>query len=663
MLPYRLRAPPKAGPWKSAKEEDPFLHGGPMQRAIEEDILEIRPDFLHACCNFSNHQNQTSHPAKAGATFSQFASLFGAHKIGLLHSCTIPPRCDHDAYAQLIYASCLSLMRKAMEDSSSSSTFEQAAFGLFSLYAFYQTCPLPKQTDTPLQMLPMGLQGDNPKKQFRRHFATRIRIDPHHYSLLQQLQDDALAKQADCQGQPLETCSCSVATDVLSILYRLDDCWDYSMYTGPRSVEGLAGHADYPFGCVRPRANQPTTTTTLPPSHLCHIEEPPSTWTPNCNDIVSGLGSYRRIIKSLVVPKTSHQSRRVRSALDPIFSAEPWEKVMQNILHHQHSVHPRIEPVEEEIDDEEEENISPPTPVADKPIATTPEEASALSPSFQVTLPIGLRAATAAGIHKCIATLFESGAFGTNSTQQPPNDEESSWQTRTTRASKRGTGVGETRQGGGTEALRALLESANATDTVSIMTGTSATSRETGEGRAALKALLSSISTKKAPPRLPFSIAGTSTRPTRNQAFLVMASRESENQVESDEPSDVSSVSSEDDEVSVATSAVGQAALRTLLLSVNEDVAKSKKGPRKERLRPEPTSKKRKVERKPPKPRQSKGAKRVQTPEEEEEEAFPGDGDDDEDGSVSIASSKHFGKAALDHLLAQVAGCEDDTED
>jgi hypothetical protein len=679
MLPYRLRAPPKAGPWKSTKEEDPFLHGGPMQRAIEGDILEIRPAFLRACC--SNHQ--TRHPAKAGATFSQFASLFGAHKMGLLHSCTIPPRCDQDAYAQLIYASCLSLIRKSMEDSSSSpSAFEQASFGLFSLYAFYQTCPLPKRTDTPLEMLPMGLQGDNPKKQFRRHFSTRIRIDPHHYSLLQRLQDDALAKQADCQGQPLEPCTCSMATDVVFTLQRLVDCWDYSMYTGPRSVEGLAGHADYPFGCVRPRTHRPTP---LPPSQLCHIEQPPSTWTPDCSEIVSALGAYQRIFKSLVVPKTSHQARRVRSALDPIFAAEPWEKVMQNIMH-QHSARPMDEPVEEEREDEGEENIGP-APAVDIP-STAPEEPNAVSPPFHVTLPTGLRAATAAGIHKCMASLFESGAFGTNGSQHH-DDEGSSVQTRTTHASNRDPGADalrtllasattadhaslaatsttsrETRQGRGTEALRELLESANATDAVSIMTGTSITSRETEQGRAALQALLSSVSinapTKKAPPRVPFSIAGTAIRPTRNQAFLVMASGESEKQVESDEASDVSSVSSEDDEVSVATSAVGQAALRTLLLSVNGDLAKSKKGPSKKRRRPEPASKKRKVERKPTRPSQSRGAKTVQRP---EEEALPGGDDDDDDGSVSVASSRHFGKAALDHLLAQVAGCEDDAED
>ena len=222
----------------------------------------------------------------------------------------------------------------------------------------------------------------------------------------------------------------------------------------------------------------------------------------------------------------------------------------------------------------------------------------------------------------------------------------------------------------GTGALRKLLASVNAIYRTSIAASTSAefidnvsiantntSSRETGKGGAALQALLSSIPTsgQSSLPKVPRSITRTVVnRPPRNEAFLTMVSRGHEIDEDSDEVSDVSSVSSAEDEVSVATSAVGKAALRMLLSSVSETVqdTETKKPSKRKRCLP-PVSRKRKLETVSIRDRRPQISKHLR-----DKKLHSSNLDD----NVSTASSKHFGKAALDHLLAQVNACEDDTD-
>jgi len=741
MLPYRLRAPPKAGPWKNMKEEDPLLLGGPMQRAIEHDILEIRDEFLNA------EPPVAAGHAKAGATFQQFSSIFGSNKIGLLHSCTIPPRCDQDAYTQLIYASCLSLIKKSMEEMAS---LRHASFGLFSLYAFFQTCPIPERTQNELQMLPMGLQGENPKKQFRRHFKTRIRIDPYHFSLLQRLRDEALATQADCQvhllmdcKENMWACQCSAATDVIHILNRLRNSWDYSMYTGPRSVEGLAGHADYPFGCIRPKnevMQAPVTlleTSVFEEAQECRMN---NDW----HEIETAVGIYQRSLRSLVVPKASasNQSTRIRTALDPIFASEPWDQFFTRIM-------------KQEAHSEMSHPASPGSLPGEKFEANANEAASdnmltsdikAPSIHFRLTLPEGLRTETSAGIRRAVYSLLEYGEFGaknreekvplgaTNIPEMYTDDVSSVGQggvsvrrkggasqlrnifssTHSSEsvsiASTSGDSI-DTGQGRGTSALRTLLASANSMGRVSKVqsklgigkveqasvtemcptliiqpvsasvavhdsetghgrgavelrallpiggastTAASFNSQETGQGRAALRDLLSSVPSdplSKTPPnRVPFSISRTATHVPQSQGFLTMTSRESESDEDSNDVSDVSSASSGLDEVSIATSAVGQVALRKLMSSVNGGTENTKRKESGKKRAKGYSPKKRKVKNYAG-DRQPQGTKIRQ---DLVEGSLSGDSDDCE----LTATSRNFGRAALEHLMAQVSVME-----
>lgn len=53
-------------------------------------------------------------------------------------------------------------------------------------------------------------------------------------------------------------CCCGMATDAVQIIDRLllPSNMDYCEYDGPCSVEGLAGHADYPYPCIKPTPAQ-----------------------------------------------------------------------------------------------------------------------------------------------------------------------------------------------------------------------------------------------------------------------------------------------------------------------------------------------------------------------------------------------------------------------
>ena len=294
MLPYRFRPPAmgiergkKRGNKDKQSKQQSHGGGGVLQRAIENDLKQLCPLFLKqfeqkqqdhttkTSSGSTSHQLPNHHRhyhMKPGIAFQSFKQTFGKAKVAALHS-MVPPKCDAEAYSQLLYASCLHLLKQ-------STNVPESCHALFCLYALYQTNPLPKSVDTyrnnnnnnnnnPYQLLSIGLRNpENPKFLYRRAFHQPIRIDHYHYSLLLKLRDDALALQAEChekwwnqwiqqQQQQQQTsphpinnpwvCHCGMTTDMVVVLERLFPVLEWAEYTGPVSLEGLAGHDEYPF--------------------------------------------------------------------------------------------------------------------------------------------------------------------------------------------------------------------------------------------------------------------------------------------------------------------------------------------------------------------------------------------------------------------------------
>ena len=357
MLPYRLRPPTFGGKelkQKQTESKDEILSGGgPVQRAMELDLMELRPVFLERLENMPSPEPENCHSAP-GEAFRVFGQVFGEAKIALVNTRTLPPRCDRDAYAQLIYSACLSLLKSAFQQEII--VLEHAAFPLFCLYALYETNPLPREPTHPLQMLPMGLQcAESPSQLYRRAFRNPIRVDRYHFSLLQRVRDEALARQADCQSARMQawesrvsstiactwSCTCAIAKDMGHIVDRLMSCLDYGEYTGPRGLEAFAGHADYPYSAVRPKkANKQgaIATSTRPATSKLTDRELDALVeaVPEPNDkLVESIDQYRSSLQSIrLAPAVSNQATRIRDALKPIFgqtSQASWQDVSKRI--------------------------------------------------------------------------------------------------------------------------------------------------------------------------------------------------------------------------------------------------------------------------------------------------------------------------------------------
>jgi hypothetical protein len=292
MLPYRLRAPVYGNlverRLKEATGDDALAGGGPVQRAIVEDLVALRTtyqDFLQQQRNEDAAEQaitaaitRNGRHWDQGKVFGSFKKqVFEASRVSHLHS-LVPPKCDREAYSQLIYASCLSLLRRAFIPTNPTAVFEEASYALFMLYTLFQINPLPRTYEkSAMELLPMGLQSaENPKFVYRRSFALNIRIDRSHYALLLRLRLMAAEQQSRCQVSCMDahkqrllqeattrtsseasssssspfwnwTCTCGLSQDVHEIVNRILPLLDLCESTGPVSLEGLVGHEDYPY--------------------------------------------------------------------------------------------------------------------------------------------------------------------------------------------------------------------------------------------------------------------------------------------------------------------------------------------------------------------------------------------------------------------------------
>jgi hypothetical protein len=328
MYPYRLRPPVYGGgnsskgstergedkletPSKKAKgESDFYRYGGPYQRTIQEDLLlnftlfqqaiqkhlelqktQIQQYTLPLPFNDTNASNNNSTQVQHGVAFAIFRDIFRTGKMALLHTRVCPGRTHVASYTQLIYASCLDLLRRPPPSGNASlpanaSPIEPCvctghltdlvyqAYLIFCLYTLYQTVPYATEASP----WPLALKDPlNPKREYRRPMKGRIRIDRFTYAYLLRLcwtaqahtdysncrLDQSAVEPTRAHGENNYSLTEDPNTnhnnvhnatnyglkmlgiDVVAILDRLWPCFECAAYAGPRSLEGLAGHADY----------------------------------------------------------------------------------------------------------------------------------------------------------------------------------------------------------------------------------------------------------------------------------------------------------------------------------------------------------------------------------------------------------------------------------
>jgi hypothetical protein len=319
----------------------------------------------------------------------------------------------------------------------------------FCLYALYNTSPLPKHIETPLQLLPLGLQADNPKALFRRSFQGRIRIDRKHYGLIQRIRDEALSHQAECESRRMSAwysrdldgqaatasvwkCSCSVSTDVITIMDRLLPCLDLCEYTGPCGLEALAGHPEYPFGVGRNEKMRESVSGAEANTGQFAVfpeETPPLSLS---DEFKSDLKRYREQVRSIQLPlSSSHQKERVKRAIEPLYDPSlvfQWNEVSRVVLGHsptaeeeatktvtksllfsrrarQEFANVQAEPYHEERQVQAGETHAGTTPSAIQSEEAGPDM------NYELVLPADLSQETQAGIRASLCTLLDRGCF------------------------------------------------------------------------------------------------------------------------------------------------------------------------------------------------------------------------------------------------------------
>jgi hypothetical protein len=582
MLPYRLRPPIYGKKLQRLKDEktgqDVLRGGGPLQRAIGQDLLETRGPFLKVQQEQQQASTTNSH-WDSGKSFQCFKTVFGSSKVAALHS-FVPKKCDKESFSQLIYAACLSLLKTSFE--TDDFVLENSCHALFCLYALYNTNPLPRATDTPFQLVPVGLVSvKNPKLLYRRAFAPNIRVDRYHYCLLLRLRAQAEARQAECQEHYVEshqqqalgvendstpwTCQCGIATDTLELVDRLLPDLDLCEYTGPASLEGLAGHADYPY------PPQPSKLPTISvPEHVEEALEIPPSCAPftYSNDMEELLQSYQSSLETIRLPDIKTPvGTRVRKALDPVYnSKESWSEVLTRLFPSSNNVSPANIPAPAATMTSRRilPRVGEPSlgegPGASARVVTfgensfvpPPEQDDAEPASYELVLPSDLSTSVQDALHESLEFLVQrQGPLlpNTDETHMPPQPPRNT-----------------------------------ANDDVSSI-GDGGISVVTGHGRAALQALLSTAQQDAGVPRV-------ATIPTRTAApapgrpgdnFLSTDSfandGDDDDDDDDDAASDVSNLSLQDEEeedemMSVATSAVGRKALETLLSTVTQPKSK-----------------------------------------------------------------------------------------
>jgi hypothetical protein len=684
MLPYRLRPPVYGRKLREQLEDEEGLaRGGPIERAIIHDLTALKPSF-HLLVQQQQQQQQqdneiattpTTDHAKPATAFSAFKTIFGTSKVARLHS-YVPLKCDREAFSELIYSCCLCLLKSSFD--AEPFCLEDASFSLFMLYALLETNPLPRSTETDIELLPFGLQSaDNPKFLYRRTFAPKIRIDRYHYSLLLRLRELSLARQADCQTECMRSyqerisgtttttttsstnnkwtcCTCGMAQDTCQVVDRILPHLDLCEYTGPVSLEGLVGHADYPYATDNKDTSTSSNDIVSSPSlaEASSLGASESETFSLSSNLEQSMAEYQSRLQSIRLPDIkSHAVARIRKALDPIFSSsssstrEPWTDVKTRIFSlggnrtsaetntvsaaaaaattlERIAPRPRVSFAKESWQDTT--NHDPEIQEAAASAINTEQTTTDDDPTYELILPDDLAGTMIQeGMMKSLQVLLEregrlqADESLVSTTPMPPPR---------------------------------LSAGADADDVSSI--GNGGISVATGQGQAALQQLLlasvqqqqqhtTGVPRVATIPRKSWQAPVSSTRP--GDSFLAMNSNifEPDNDYEysdeEDSTSDVSHLSSQDDndEMSLATSAVGERALQLLLSNVTESSPQRDSSNKRKRKKGKTSPRKRAA------PRKATSKRKSNT----------------RDDESSLATSIGEGRAALDVLLSQaVAG-------
>jgi hypothetical protein len=602
MLPFHLKSPNYGGKLKkqlAGSPDHPLRDGGPFQRAIAADLLELQKPFLDRIASLSSSSSKDDHTHyPVGSGFAAFKEIFSSAKVALLHTRFVPIRVDAGAYAQLLYAVCFQLLRA---EANSSNLLNRGAYAVFLLHALFETNPLPTEprndnTREQMESLPMAVQNrENRRLLYRRSYREPIRIDQEHYCYIMQLRDLALAACARCEQarsrQQTEdsddpwTCQCLVSQDMSTVISRLLPNLQFSAYTGPCGLEGLAGHADYSVPPTaktqawwkqnRSKAHE----TSAIGSGTEESSSPPPVQEVFSEQLQSQLEDYLSDKKAIRLPavsnKMTHHSKRVREALLPIFSPDPALAILLEKCKGEEpsSSQPKrlkvhfsdvvvnaagggsgtlaegatVESSREEAFDDEGVALD-----LVLPNNLTPELEESLQAAFDTLVKRGdflhqppvpttfaendVGDVSTLGGSRGVSTAASTGRSAPRTRPFRANDDESVVSTTTgagrnalrdllSAANDESASVASTTTGAGRNALRALLSAANEEST-------SVASATTGVGRNALRDLLSAANEEST------SVASTTTGAGRNAlgALLSAANEESNNQHDTGKP-------------------------------------------------------------------------------------------------------------------------------
>lgn len=360
MLPYLQRdysKPETRGPVKrletEANRQDDLAPT--LQKAMQEDLLTLRHDFIKALGSSSSSSISNSH---SGGAFGVCKEIFRDRRIAAWHTRFLPPRSDPAAWSQMIYAACLEglpqRMKKSNDDNGAPEknnntlssettitnghsvsfarklgTLTEAAFVVFCLYIFHETNPLPQGEKLKgvslLTMLTMGLRNrENRQVLFRRAFRPFIRVDQPKFASLLYWREQARAISADISSTSTDGL---LAEDFLVVLERLWDQLDFVSYTGPRGVDGMAGHPDYPYGKNKDERTNPSS-----PSSTAVDAQRVDDQTGSMLELEKSVESYLASCRSIKLPPPvddRHRRRleKVRNALKPIFHDTPGSSI------------------------------------------------------------------------------------------------------------------------------------------------------------------------------------------------------------------------------------------------------------------------------------------------------------------------------------------------
>jgi hypothetical protein len=431
---------------------------------------------------------------------------------------------------------------------------------------------------------------------------------------------------------------------------------DFGEYTGPRGLEGLAGHADYPYDCRRPKKTKDAPTLNIPQANAIKLTDQDldgvmEAVQESMNSFTESVERYRSSLQAICLPPVaSNQATRIREALNPIFeqsSELPWHEVLEGI-----SAGDNTEGTQKGISVQ-----GPETNVSARVIRSITRNEGSQMPyardknsapqegrgetvvddelSFQLLLPSNLPEAMQDGIQEAVNSLIASG--GTLIEAETAERDDSLAGSRELLALN---GVGATDDD---------LEHSVATDKFSVEEGgVSVVSNATGQAGAALRTLFSAVSAKSPTVnRLPGAVVqreqGANDKTSRrfgNVFLTTLSSDLTQDRVPLEhDHSDISSVSSDE---SIVSADVGQKALRALLSAVHRGGTKRRSGNGSQKRKASPNKMSTRKAKKP-----AAASKRY-------------DGSDD----LSLPSIRERGKAALDALLSRVAlDQEDDGED